>query len=118
MFHKYLLTYGTYDMGDMITMTRYSESLEEALEDAQCIARNHFEALARGKRFKWKHSIGEFVEEYRDKVKYLTGKRPVGPEYKGQSFWALGVNKYNDMLEDHIWYQAELMDTNDPFEEL
>ena len=118
MFHKYLLTYGTYDVGDMITMTRYSESLEEALEDAQCIARNHFEALARGKRFKWNHSIGEFVEEYRDKVKYLTGKRPVGPEYKGQSFWALGVNKYNDMLEDHIWYQAELMDTNDPFEEL
>jgi hypothetical protein len=118
MFQKYLLTYGTYDVGDMITMTRYSKSLEEALEDAQCIARNHFEALVRGKRIRWKHSIGEFVEEYRDKVKYLTGKRPVGPEYKGQSFWNLGYNKYSDMLEDHIWYQAELIDIKNPFEEL
>ena len=54
MFHKYLLTYGTYDVGDMITMTRYSESLEEAFEDAQCIARNHFEALVRGKRIEIK----------------------------------------------------------------
>lgn len=118
MFQKYLLTYGCYDVGDTITMTRYGESLEEALEDAQYIARNHFEHLARGKKIRWKHSIGEFVEEYRDKVKYLTGKRPVGPEYEGKSFWALGVNKYNDMLEDHIWYQAELIDIKNPFEEL
>lgn len=118
MFQKYLLTYGTYDTGDTITMVRYSTSLEEALEDAECIARNHFEALVRGKKIRWNHSIGEFVEEYRDKVKYLTGKRQVGAEYKGQSFWTLGVNKYNDMLDDHIWYQAELIDIKNPFEEL
>lgn len=118
MFQKYILTYGTYDTDDIITMVRYSTSLEEALEDAQCIARNHFEALVRKKRIRWNHSIGEFVEEYRDKVKYLTGKRPVGPEYKGKSFWTLGVNKYSDMLEDHIWYQAELINIKDPFEEL
>lgn len=118
MFQEYLLTYGSYDVGDTITMTRYSESLEEALKDAQYIARNHFEHLARGKKIRWNHSIGEFVEEYRDKVKYLTGKRPVGPEYEGKSFWTLGVNKYSDMLEDHIWYQAELIDIKNPFEEL
>ena len=34
MFQKYILTYGTYDTGDIITMVRYSTSLEEALEDA------------------------------------------------------------------------------------
>lgn len=118
MFQKYLLTYGCYDVGDMITMTRYSESLEGALEDAQCIARNHFEHLARGKKIRWNHTIGEFANEYRDKVRYLTGKHPVGPEYKGQSFWDLGVNKYRDMIEDHIWYQAELIDIKNPFEEL
>ena len=33
MFQKYLLTYGCYDVGDMITKTHYSENLEEALED-------------------------------------------------------------------------------------
>lgn len=118
MFQKYLLTYGCYDVGDMITMTRYSENLEEALEDAQCIARNHFEHLARGKKIRWNHTIGEFANEYRDKVRYLTGKYQVGAEYKGQSFWALGCNKYHDMIEDHIWYQAELIDIKDPFEEL
>lgn len=118
MFQKYLLTYGSYDMGDIITMTRYSESLEEALKDAQSFARTYFENLTIRKQVRWKHSIGEFVEEYRDKVKYLTGKRPVGPEYEGKSFWALGYNKYKDMLEDHIWYQVELIDINDLFEEL
>ena len=118
MFHKYLLTYGSYDVGDIITMTRYSESLEEALKDAQSFARTHFEDLARRKQVRWKHFIGEFVEEYRDKVKYLTGQRPVGPEYEGKSFWNLGYNKYKTMLDDHIWYQAELIDIKNPFEEL
>lgn len=118
MFQKYLLTYGSYDVGDTITMIRYSESLEEAFEDAQTFARSHFEDLARRKQVRWKHFIGEFVEEYRDKVKYLTGQRPVGAEYKGQSFWNLGYNKYKDMLEDHVWYKAELIDIKNPFEEL
>lgn len=27
-------------------------------------------------------------------------------------------HKYNDMFEDHIWYQAELIDIKNPFEEL
>ena len=118
MFQKYLLTYGSYDVGDVITMTRYSESLEEALEDAQTFACSHFEDLARRKQVRWKHFIGEFVEEYRDKVKYLTGKRQVGAGYKGQLFWNLGYNKYKDMLEDHVWYKAELIDIKNPFEEL
>ena len=118
MFQKYLLTYGVYDVGDMITMTRYSESFEEALKDAQCIARTHFEFLVSEKKIRWNHTIGEFVKEYRDKVRYLTGKRQVGAEYKGQSFWTLGVNKYRDMIEDHIWYQAELIDIKNLFEEL
>lgn len=117
MFQKYVLTYGTYDTGDIITMVRYSESLEEALEDAQTYARSHFEDLARKKQVRWKHSIGEFVEEYRNKVKDLTGQRP-SSEYKGQSLWNLGRNKYYAMLEDHIWYQAELIDIKNPFEEL
>ena len=64
MFQKYLLTYGTYDVGDIITMVRYSTSLEEALEDAQTYARSYFEGLARKKKVRWKHYIGEFIEEY------------------------------------------------------
>ena len=118
MFQKYLLTYGVYDVGDMITMTRYSESLEEALKDAQCIARTHFEFLVREKKIRWNHTIGEFVKEYRDKVRYLTGKHPVGPEYEGKSFWTLGVNKYRDMIEDRSWYQWELIDIKNLLEEL
>ena len=118
MFQKYLLTYGVYDVGDMITKTHYSERLEEALEDAQYIARTHFETLVCRKKIRWNHTIGEFANEYRDKVRYLTGKYQVSAEYKGQSFWALGCNKYHDMIEDHIWYQAELIDIKNPFEEL
>lgn len=118
MFQKYILTYGTYDTGDIITMVRYSTSLEEALEDAQTYAHSHFEDLARKKQVRWKHYIGEYIEEYRNKVKYLTGIRPVGGDYKGQSFWNLGYNKYKAMLDDHIWYQAELVDIKNPFEEL
>lgn len=117
MFQKYLLTYGTYDTDDIITMVRYSTSLEEALEDAQTYARSHFENLARKNQVRWKHYIGEYIEEYRDRIKSLTGVRP-GSEYKGESLWNLGRNKYNAMLEDHIWYQAELIDIKNPFEEL
>lgn len=117
MFQKYLLTYGTYDTGDIITMVRYSTSLEEALEDAQTYARSHFENLARKNQVRWKHYIGEYIEEYRDRIKSLTGVRP-SSEYKGESLWNLGRNKYNAMLEDHIWYQAELIDIKNPFEEL
>lgn len=117
MFQKYILTYGTYDTDDIITMVRYSTSLEEALEDAQTYARSYFEGLARKKKVRWNHSIGEFVEEYRDRIEYLTGQRP-GSEYKDQSLWNLGCNKYNAILEDHIWYQAELIDIKNPFEEL
>lgn len=117
MFQKYLLTYGTYDREDRITIVRYSTSLEEALEDAQYLARTYFENLARKKQVRWKHYIGEYIEEYRDRIKYLTGKRP-GSEYKGQSLWNLGCNKYNAMVEDYIWYQAELIDIKNPFEEL
>lgn len=117
MFQKYILTYGAYDTGDIITMVRYSTSLEEALEDAQTYARSYFEGLARKKKVRWNHYIGEFIEEYRDRIKYLTGQRP-SSEYRGQSLWNLGRNKYYAMLEDHIWYQAELIDIKNPFEEL
>lgn len=117
MFQKYLLTYGSYDVGDIITMVRYNTSLEEALEDAQTYARSYFEGLGRKGQVRWKHYIGEFIEEYRDRIKYLTGKRP-GSEYKGQLLWSLGCNKYNAILDDHIWYQAELIDIKNPFEEL
>ena len=51
MFQKYLLTYGSYDVGDIITMVRYSTSLEEALEDAQYLARTYFEGLGRKGKF-------------------------------------------------------------------
>ena len=27
-------------------------------------------------------------------------------------------HKYSDMIEDHIWYKAELIDIKNPFEEL
>ena len=117
MFQKYLLTYGTYDVGDIITVVRYCTSLEDALRDSQYFARNHFEHLVRRKQVRWNHYIGEFIEEYRDRIKSLTGQRP-GSEYKGQSLWDLGRNKYNAILEDHIWYQAELIDIKNPFEEL
>lgn len=115
---QFLISYGTYDLGDSRSSIHYCFNQEEALEDARYVAQNHFESLANRNRVRWKRYVGQSIEEYRDKIGRLTGTRPLGATYNGESLWARGVNLHNGMIEDHIWYKAEPIELKNPFENL
>lgn len=118
MYQQYKITYGTYDLGDSKSGIYHCANLKDAIEDAKYIAQNHFENLANRNRIRWKHCVCESIEECRDKIGYLTGARPTGAYYNGESLWTRGVSFHNGMIDDHIWYTVEPFNIKNPFEEL